>query len=216
MFCVPPDLFSRPPATCPNKTDKAKTRLQFLVDKKNDPDVLGIRLGIRKRGCNGLSYTMDYAKHDEVAKFDEVVEKDGALRTVVLRPHLPPPPPPPLRRIAAIALVPIVHCLGAHPPCRHVQPLSAPMYRLLTPPPPSPPTFHCPVVSKTPLLPPNQLSGLSVSSFTHDHSLLFGPYSDLSLLFQASPWSSTALRSCSWLERKWTLCRTRCVPSSPS
>ena len=35
----------------------------------------GIRVGIRSRGCTGLSYTIEYA--DEVSEFDEVVEDKG-------------------------------------------------------------------------------------------------------------------------------------------
>ncbi len=36
----------------------------------------GLRIGVKKGGCAGMEYTMDYA--DEVDPLDEVVEKDGA------------------------------------------------------------------------------------------------------------------------------------------
>jgi iron-sulfur cluster assembly protein len=36
----------------------------------------GLRIGIRKGGCAGMEYTMDYAS--EVNPHDEIVEQDGA------------------------------------------------------------------------------------------------------------------------------------------
>jgi iron-sulfur cluster assembly protein len=36
----------------------------------------GLRVGVRKGGCAGMEYTMDYAS--EIGPMDEVVEQDGA------------------------------------------------------------------------------------------------------------------------------------------
>lgn len=55
-------------------SDAASTRIFEMLAKRGKPSV-GIRVGIRTRGCSGLSYTIEYA--DEVNKFDDVVEKDG-------------------------------------------------------------------------------------------------------------------------------------------
>lgn len=57
-----------------NVTEAAASRLKELIKEKGENDI-GIKIGVKKRGCNGLSYTMDYLK--EQNKFDEVVEVDG-------------------------------------------------------------------------------------------------------------------------------------------
>ncbi|MDX1974915.1 MAG: iron-sulfur cluster assembly accessory protein [Rickettsiales bacterium] len=55
-------------------TDTALARINELLAKRGKPSV-GVKVGVRSRGCSGLSYTFEYA--DEISKFDEVVEKDG-------------------------------------------------------------------------------------------------------------------------------------------
>lgn len=48
-------------------------RLKYLLSQKNESD-LYIKIGVKKRGCNGLSYTMNYDK--SINKLDELVERD--------------------------------------------------------------------------------------------------------------------------------------------
>lgn len=58
-------------------TDAAVERVKFLLDKK--PGSLGVRLGVRTRGCNGLSYTMDYLTEDNLKSKpgEDVVDTRG-------------------------------------------------------------------------------------------------------------------------------------------
>jgi iron-sulfur cluster assembly protein len=62
-------------------TDAAASRVQALMARRAKP-ALGIRIGVRSRGCSGLSYTLEYA--DEKGRFDEVVEDKGV--TVLIDP----------------------------------------------------------------------------------------------------------------------------------
>jgi iron-sulfur cluster assembly protein len=57
-------------------TDAAAERIQALLAGRGKPS-LGVRVGVRARGCSGLSYTLEYA--DEKGKFDEVVEDKGVM-----------------------------------------------------------------------------------------------------------------------------------------
>jgi iron-sulfur cluster assembly protein len=55
-------------------TDAAAERVKALLARRGKP-ALGIRIGVRSRGCSGLTYTLEYA--DEKGKWDEVVEDKG-------------------------------------------------------------------------------------------------------------------------------------------
>jgi iron-sulfur cluster assembly protein len=56
-------------------TPAAVARVKSIMAAKG-PAVAGLKIGIKKGGCAGMEYTMDWA--ETAAKFDEVVEQDGA------------------------------------------------------------------------------------------------------------------------------------------
>ncbi|XP_015116815.1 iron-sulfur cluster assembly 1 homolog, mitochondrial [Diachasma alloeum] len=61
-------------------TQNAVMRIkEILSDKK---EYIGLKVGVRQRGCNGLSYTLDYAT--EKSKLDEEVLQDG-VRVIIDR-----------------------------------------------------------------------------------------------------------------------------------
>ena len=62
-------------------TDAAAERVKALLAKRGKPSV-GIRIGVRSKGCSGMSYTLEYA--DEKSAFDEVLEDKGV--TVLIDP----------------------------------------------------------------------------------------------------------------------------------
>jgi iron-sulfur cluster assembly protein len=55
-------------------TPAAIERVRALIEKRGKP-TFGIRIGVRSKGCSGLSYTIEYA--DERNAGDEMVEQDG-------------------------------------------------------------------------------------------------------------------------------------------
>jgi iron-sulfur cluster assembly protein len=57
-------------------TDGAFTQIKELLSNRKEP-CEGIKVGIRTRGCSGLSYTIEYAvKNKNISKFDDVVIRD--------------------------------------------------------------------------------------------------------------------------------------------
>jgi iron-sulfur cluster assembly protein len=55
-------------------TDAAAERVRQLMARSEKP-VLGLRVGVKARGCSGMSYVVEYA--DEQRKFEDVVEAKG-------------------------------------------------------------------------------------------------------------------------------------------
>ena len=56
-------------------TDRAAARVRSILAEKG-AGTAGLRIGIKKGGCAGMEYTMEWAA--EQKPFDEVVEQGGA------------------------------------------------------------------------------------------------------------------------------------------
>jgi iron-sulfur cluster assembly protein len=66
-------MFGIPGKQAVNMTPAAATQIAKLMDKHGHQ---GLRIGVKKGGCAGMEYTMDYVS--DVDPHDEVVEQDGA------------------------------------------------------------------------------------------------------------------------------------------
>lgn len=55
-------------------TDAAAARVRDLIAKSDKP-VAGLRVGVKTRGCSGMSYVVEYA--EEPRTFEDVVEDKG-------------------------------------------------------------------------------------------------------------------------------------------
>ncbi len=51
-------------------TETAVSQVKALLEGRGKPSY-GIRVGLRSKGCSGLSYTLEFA--DEVGPYDEVI-----------------------------------------------------------------------------------------------------------------------------------------------
>ena len=66
MFAIP----GKPPVSM---TSAAAAQIRTLMQSGNKA---GLKIGVKKGGCAGMEYTMDYVETAEA--HDEVVEQDGA------------------------------------------------------------------------------------------------------------------------------------------
>ncbi len=66
-------MFSIPGKQAVSMTPAAAAQIAKLMEKEGHK---GLRIGVKKGGCAGMEYTMDYAA--EVDPMDEVVEESGA------------------------------------------------------------------------------------------------------------------------------------------
>ncbi|WP_317054962.1 HesB/IscA family protein [Roseovarius rhodophyticola] len=66
-------MFGIPGKQAVSMTPKAAEKIATLMEKDGHQ---GLRIGVKKGGCAGMEYTMDYV--NEVDPHDEVVEQDGA------------------------------------------------------------------------------------------------------------------------------------------
>ncbi|QDY69151.1 HesB/IscA family protein [Qingshengfaniella alkalisoli] len=66
-------MFGIPGKQAVTMTPAAARQISKLMTKD---DRKGLRIGVKKGGCAGMEYTMDYVS--EVDPMDEVVEQDGA------------------------------------------------------------------------------------------------------------------------------------------
>ena len=63
-------------------TDRAASRVKDIIARSDTP-IAGLRVGLKKGGCAGMEYTMDYAA--EPQKGDEIVQDKGV--TLMIEPQ---------------------------------------------------------------------------------------------------------------------------------
>jgi len=66
-------MFGIPGKQAVSMTPAAVSQIGKLMARDNRK---GLRIGVKKGGCAGMEYTMDFA--DEIDPMDEIVEQDGA------------------------------------------------------------------------------------------------------------------------------------------
>jgi len=69
------DMAVRPSPQVMRLTDAAAARVRDILANADRP-VVGVRVGVTKGGCAGMTYKIEYA--DAVKPGDEVVEREGA------------------------------------------------------------------------------------------------------------------------------------------
>ena len=67
-------MFGIPGKQAVSMTPKAAAQIARLMAREGHK---GLRIGVKKGGCAGMEYTMEYV--DQVDPHDEVVEQDGAV-----------------------------------------------------------------------------------------------------------------------------------------
>jgi iron-sulfur cluster assembly protein len=67
-------MAARPRPKAVTLTDAAAERVRTIIARSKTP-VAGLRVGVKKGGCAGMEYTMEYAA--EIRPIDEVVEDKG-------------------------------------------------------------------------------------------------------------------------------------------
>lgn len=66
-------MFGTPGKQAVSLTPAAIGQINLLMARDNRK---GLRIGVKKGGCAGMEYTMEFA--DEIDPLDEIVEQDGA------------------------------------------------------------------------------------------------------------------------------------------
>lgn len=68
-------------------TENAALRLANLLTAKNKPY---LKIGVRTRGCNGMTYTLNYADLGDKGKFDELVTHEIANTKQIVKVIIDP------------------------------------------------------------------------------------------------------------------------------
>ena len=61
-------------------TREASRRIKALLDARQKEY---LKIGVKTRGCNGMTYTMNYADESERKKFDELVTTEDGVKIIV-------------------------------------------------------------------------------------------------------------------------------------